>query len=167
MLAVVVAAGLTLNFMMIAALPFVAQVGVVWGELLIAFLAFFYSFDLSFPFISARLPILIFTGAFTTIYVSLISIGFACVLALIGALARLSKDKDARDEVLRVRTAQCVELGLERPPKEGAEGRDEADTSEPGRLGRRSWILWWSRWVVGVFVLTYVLIGVFAVWPRK
>ena len=94
-LAVVVAAGLTLNFMMIGALPFVAQVGVVWGELLIAFLAFFYSFDLSFPFISARLPLLIFTGAFTTIYVSLISIGFACVLALIGALARLSKNGPA------------------------------------------------------------------------
>ena len=94
-LAIVVAAGLTLNFMMILALPFVAQVGVVWVELLIAFLAFFYSFDLSFPFIAVRLPILIFTGAFTTIYVSMISIGFACVLALIGALARLSKNGPA------------------------------------------------------------------------
>lgn len=94
-LAVVVAAGLTLNFMMIVALPFVAQVGVIWVELLIAFLAFFYSFNLSFSFIAARLPILIFTGAFTTIYVSMISIGCACVLALIGALARLSKNGPA------------------------------------------------------------------------
>lgn len=95
LLAVVVAAGLTLNFMLILALPFVAQVGVVWAELLIAFLAFFYSFDLSFPFIAVRLPILIFTGAFTTIYVSLISIACACVLALIGALARLSANGPA------------------------------------------------------------------------
>ena len=95
LLAVVVAAGLTLNFMLILALPFRVQIGVVWAELLIAFLAFFYSFNLSFPFIAVRLPILIFTGAFTTIYVSLISIGFACVLALIGALARLSKNGPA------------------------------------------------------------------------
>jgi len=95
LLAVVVAAGLTLNFMLILVLPFRAQIGFVWGELLIAFLAFFYSFNLSFPFIVVRLPILIFTGAFTTIYVSLISIGFACVLALIGALARLSKNGPA------------------------------------------------------------------------
>jgi polar amino acid transport system permease protein len=95
LLAAVVAAGLTLNFMLILVLPFIAQIGVVWGELLIAFLAFFYSFDLSFPFIAVRLPILILTGAFTTIYVSLISIAIACVLALIGALARLSKNGPA------------------------------------------------------------------------
>ncbi len=95
LLAVVVAAGLTLNFMLILVLSFKVQIGLVWVELLIAFLAFFYSFNLSFPFIVVRLPILIFTGAFTTIYVSMISIAFACVLALIGALARLSKNGPA------------------------------------------------------------------------
>lgn len=67
-------------------LPFPTQVGVVWCELLILFLAFFYSFDLSFPFIIDRLPILVFTGALTTIYVSLISI--ASVIAVAGAIAR-------------------------------------------------------------------------------
>jgi polar amino acid transport system permease protein len=91
LVAIVLAAGLTLNFVLALALPFKAQIGMAWVELLIAFLAFFYSFDLSYPFIVVRLPILIFTGAFTTIYISMISIGFACVLALIGALARLSK----------------------------------------------------------------------------
>ena len=50
---------------------------------------------MSFPFIFDRLPILIFTGAFTTIYVSMISIAFACVIALTGALARLSQNGQA------------------------------------------------------------------------
>ena len=90
LLAVVVAAGLTLNFVVALALPFVVQIGLAWVELLIAFTAFAYSFDLSIPFIVVRLPILIFTGAFTTIYVSMISIACASALALVGALARTS-----------------------------------------------------------------------------
>ena len=64
----------------------------IWGELLFGFLAFFYSFDLSFPFIAARLEILILTGAFTTLYVSLISIGCACVVGMTAALARMSNN---------------------------------------------------------------------------
>jgi polar amino acid transport system permease protein len=94
-LAVILAAVLAVNFVLILKLPLKLQIFAVWAELLLVFLGFFYSFDLSFPFIAARLPILILTGAFTTIYVSMISIGFACVLAMAGALARLSKNGPA------------------------------------------------------------------------
>ena len=95
LLAIMLAAFVTADIFVILRLPFVVQIGVVWAQLLILFLAFFYSFDLSFPFIAARLPILIFTGAFTTIYVSLISIGIACVIAMSAALARLSNNGPA------------------------------------------------------------------------
>ena len=94
-LAALIGAFLTLNVLAIRLLPFAAQVAVVWLELLLVFLAFFYSFDLDFPYIIERLPILIFTGAFTTVYVSLVSIGLASVLAMAGALARLSKSGPA------------------------------------------------------------------------
>ena len=95
LLAIMLAAFVTADIFVILRLPFVVQIGVVWAQLLILFLAFFYSFDLSFPFIAARRPILIFTGAFTTIYVSLISIGIACVIAMSAALARLSNNGPA------------------------------------------------------------------------
>ena len=95
LMAVLAGVALTLNAMAIRLMPLALQIAVVWAELLLAFLAFFYSFDLSFPYIIERLPILIFTGAFTTIYVSLISIACACVVAMIAALARLSKNGPA------------------------------------------------------------------------
>ncbi len=95
LMAVLAGVLLTLNAMVIRLMPLAVQIGVVWVELLLVFLAFFYSFDLSFPYIVERLPILIFTGAFTTIYVSLISIACACVVAMAGALARLSKSGPA------------------------------------------------------------------------
>ena len=81
---------LVLNVALLQFLPFVPRIGVVWAELLIFFLAFFYSFDLSYPFIFERLPFMIFQGAFTTIYVSMASILLACVLALFAALGKLS-----------------------------------------------------------------------------
>lgn len=89
-LAAVVAAVLVVHFVLVFRLPRKIQIPIFWAELLLLALAFFYSFDLSFPFIWVRLPILIFTGAFTTLYVSMISIGIACILAMAGALARLS-----------------------------------------------------------------------------
>ncbi|MDH3595811.1 MAG: amino acid ABC transporter permease [Rhodospirillales bacterium] len=95
LLAAILAAVLAINLVLILKLPLKLQILVVWAELLGMFLGFFYSFDLSFPFIVVRLPILILTGAFTTIYVSMISIAFACVLAMAGALARLSKNGPA------------------------------------------------------------------------
>ena len=94
-LAVLAAALLTANFYLILRLPLIAQIGIVWAELLALFLGFFYSFDLSFPFIFERLPILILTGARFTIFVSLVSIAIACVIALAAALARLSDNGPA------------------------------------------------------------------------
>ena len=83
-----------LNLLVLTLLQFRWQVLVMWVELLILFLAFFTSFDLSYPFIWSRLIFLI-EGAGYTVYVSLISIFFACVLALLGALARLSRSGPA------------------------------------------------------------------------
>src|SRR3546814_2581102 len=40
----------------------------------------------------SNLSFLITTGAFTTIYISLIAIAIACVLALLGALGKLSRN---------------------------------------------------------------------------
>ena len=88
--ATVVAAIVVANVAVVRVLPFRVQVGVIWGELLVLFLAFFYSFDLSYPFILSKLGFLITQGAFTTVYVSLLAILIACVLALAAALARLS-----------------------------------------------------------------------------
>lgn len=84
-----------LNTLLIGLLPFKAQLLVIWFELLILVLAFFDSFGLSYPFIWKRLPFLITQGAFTTIYVSMVAIILACVLAMAGALARLSKSGPA------------------------------------------------------------------------
>ncbi len=75
--------------------PFKTQVLVVWAVLLVLFLAFFYSFDLSYPFIFSRLGFLLYQGAFTTIYVSMAAILIACILALAAALGRLSKSGPA------------------------------------------------------------------------
>ena len=83
------------NVMAIQLLPFKARILVVWLELVLLFIAFFYSFELSYEFITSRLHLLIFTGAVTTIYISMISIVAASALALIGALARLSESGPA------------------------------------------------------------------------
>jgi polar amino acid transport system permease protein len=83
-----------LNLLVLKLLPFQWQVPLIWLELLILFLAFFASFDLSYPFIWSRLIYLV-QGAGMTVYVSLVSIFFACVLALFGALARLSRSGPA------------------------------------------------------------------------
>lgn len=88
----VIGAIAALNVYILRALTFRAQVLVIWIELFILALAFFASFDLSYPFILKKLPFLITQGAFTTIYVSLIAIVIASILAMIGALGRLSKN---------------------------------------------------------------------------
>lgn len=93
--AVLLAALLTANIVAIAKLPFRLQVAIFWAELLAVALAFFYSFDLSFPFIIERLPILIGTGVYYTLLVSVISIICASAIALVGALARLSRSGPA------------------------------------------------------------------------
>ena len=95
------AVGLVLGFLFavnlafLRILPFKAQVALTWAELLLLFLAFFASFDLSYEFIGRKIGFLITQGAFTTVYISLISIAIACVIALAAALARLSENGPA------------------------------------------------------------------------
>ncbi|MQW90024.1 amino acid ABC transporter permease [Sinorhizobium saheli] len=81
-----------LNVVFIAFAPLKVQVGIVWLELLLLFLAFFDSFNLSLPFISENLPYLITQGVVTTIYVSAISLVFASMIAIIAAVAKLSSN---------------------------------------------------------------------------
>ena len=83
------------NVAIVRLMPFFVQIGVIWAELLVLILAFFYSFELSFPFIFSRLGFLVFQGAVTTIYISLLSIAFASVIAMAAALARLSSSAPA------------------------------------------------------------------------
>ena len=81
------------NLIAISLLPqFHYQVIVVWIELVILFLAFFYSFDLSFAFIQSKVWFMVTQGIFTTLYVSAISIAIAFVIAIVGAVAKLSSN---------------------------------------------------------------------------
>ena len=73
------------NIFVVMRLPLRQQVWLVWGELALLILMFFYSFDLSFAFIQRKLPFLITQGLMTTLYISAVSITIATVLALLGA----------------------------------------------------------------------------------
>jgi polar amino acid transport system permease protein len=64
----------------------------VWLELAALVLLFFYSFNLSFEFIQRKISFLITQGLVTTLYISAISIAIASVLAMIGAVAKLSSN---------------------------------------------------------------------------
>lgn len=82
-----------INLMLISLIPvFRYQVTVVWIELVILFLTFFYSFNLSFEFIQSKIWFMITQGIFTTLYVSAISIAIATVIAVVGAVAKLSSN---------------------------------------------------------------------------
>lgn len=92
-----VAGAVWVNIIVLRLLPFRAQVAVVWAELLLLFIAFVGSFDRDFGIWFAtsqdgttNFAYLITTGAVTTLYVSLISIVIACLIAMLAALARLS-----------------------------------------------------------------------------
>lgn len=93
--AALIGAAIILNVTLLSKLPFRIQVFLFWSELMTLFLAFFYSFNLSFSFIFERLHLLIFTGAYYTLLVSGLSIVFASIIAMFGALARLSKNGPA------------------------------------------------------------------------
>ena len=84
-----VAAIFTANLYGLSKLPRTIQIWVTWIQLLILFLAFFWSFDLSYPYIMKKLTFLL-GGAWTTIYISVIAIIIASAIAMAGALARLS-----------------------------------------------------------------------------
>lgn len=81
---------LTVNIYSLKLLPKDLQVPVVWMELLALFLLFFWSFDLDYGFIRKKIGFLIAVGATTTLYISMISIAIASVIALAAALAKLS-----------------------------------------------------------------------------
>ena len=84
---------LVLNLLAISWIPnFRLQVITVWLQLLILFLSFFYSFDLSFEFIRSKIWFMVTQGIFTTLYVSAISIVIASIIAIIGAVAKMSSN---------------------------------------------------------------------------
>ena len=70
---------------------FVLWVALVWVVIFAALILLFYQFKLDFKFMLKYLPF-IMKGVGTTVYVSLLSIASACILALFGALGRLSKN---------------------------------------------------------------------------
>ncbi len=90
--AVVVTALVGFNILVVMRLPLRQQVWLVWAELAALILLFFYSFDLSFAFIQRKIGFLITQGLVTTLYISAVSIVIATILALMGAVAKLSSN---------------------------------------------------------------------------
>lgn len=89
--AALVAGLLVLNGIALVRLPRRQQVLLIWAELGVLVLAFFYSFDLSFAFIARKIGFLITQGVTTTLLISAASIVIASVLAMVGAIAKLSQ----------------------------------------------------------------------------
>jgi polar amino acid transport system permease protein len=90
--ALLITAVVALNVAMVMRLNLRQQVYLVWMELAALVLLFFYSFDLSFAFIQRKIGFLLAQGLTTTLYVSAISILIASILAMIGAIAKLSSN---------------------------------------------------------------------------
>ncbi|MFC3073751.1 amino acid ABC transporter permease [Shinella pollutisoli] len=90
--ALVIALIAAANWKALGLLPRRQQVVAVWVELFALLMLFFYSFDLSFAFIAKKIGFLISQGVVTTLYISAISIVIATVIALAGAIAKLSKN---------------------------------------------------------------------------
>ena len=80
------------NWKALRQLPRSGQVIRVWVELFVLLMLFFYSFDLSFAFIAKKIGYLVSQGVVTTLYISVISIAIATLIALVGAIAKLSKN---------------------------------------------------------------------------
>lgn len=83
---------LFLNWKLLKKLSRKQQVVAVWVELFSLLMLFFYSFDLSFSFIARKIGFLITQGTVTTLYISAISIVIATIIALVGAIAKLSQN---------------------------------------------------------------------------
>jgi polar amino acid transport system permease protein len=90
--ALLIALILAVNWKLLRLLPRLYQVIGVWIELFVLLMLFFYSFDLSFAFIAKKIGFLITKGVTTTLFISAISIAVATVIALIGAIAKLSRN---------------------------------------------------------------------------
>ena len=88
----IAAALLTLNIVVISLFRRRHQIFLVWAELFACCVIFFMAFDLKFAFILSKLPFLLTQGVFTTLYVSAVSISIATVLAVIGAIAKMSNN---------------------------------------------------------------------------
>ena len=84
------------NLLLISFARLKIQILIVWLELFLLFLAFAYSFDLEIAYIFSGQPskigIMISKGFFTTIYISAVSIVIATVIAIVGAIAKLSNN---------------------------------------------------------------------------
>jgi polar amino acid transport system permease protein len=93
---VIIAALLSLvvgfNLAVVIRLPLRGQVYIVWLELALLLVVFFYSFNLSFEFIERKIGFLLRQGLIMTLYISVVSISIASGLALIGAVAKLSSN---------------------------------------------------------------------------
>ncbi|WP_373414544.1 amino acid ABC transporter permease [Ensifer aridi] len=90
--AMMIASIAAVNWKALRQLPRSFQVVGVWIELFVLLMLFFHSFDLSFAFIAKKVGFLISQGVVTTLYISVISIAVATVIALVGAIAKLSKN---------------------------------------------------------------------------
>ena len=84
------------NLLLISFARLKFQILIVWLELFLLFLAFAYSFDLEIAYIfsgqPSKLGLMISKGLFTTIYISAVSIVIATVIAIVGAIAKLSNN---------------------------------------------------------------------------
>jgi polar amino acid transport system permease protein len=92
LVAALITAVVALNVAFVMRLGIKHQMYAVWMELAVLVLLFFYSFDLSFEFIRRKIGFLLTQGLMTTLYVSAISIVIASILAMIGAIAKLSSN---------------------------------------------------------------------------
>lgn len=92
LIALAITAIIGLNILVVMRLSLRWQVYVVWLELAGLVLLFFYSFDLSFAFIARKIGFLLSQGLMMTIYISAVSIAIASVLAMVGAIAKLSSN---------------------------------------------------------------------------
>ncbi|MCZ3374512.1 MULTISPECIES: amino acid ABC transporter permease [unclassified Rhizobium] len=90
--AVLISLIIAVNIKLLRLLPRGQQIVGVWIELLALLLLFFYTFDLSYTFIAKKIGFLISQGVVTTLYISAISIIIATVIALAGAIAKLSRN---------------------------------------------------------------------------
>ncbi|WP_145323061.1 MULTISPECIES: amino acid ABC transporter permease [unclassified Rhizobium] len=90
--AVLISLIIAVNIKLLRLLPRGQQIVGVWIELLTLLLLFFYTFDLSYTFIAKKIGFLISQGVVTTLYISAISIIIATVIALAGAIAKLSRN---------------------------------------------------------------------------
>jgi len=68
------------------------QILVVWLELGLLYLMSIYVFDLNIEFMRSKVWFMVSQGLFTTVYVSAISIVIAFVIAIFGAVAKLSNN---------------------------------------------------------------------------